>query len=628
MPNEGSRNRSNIHKLTLGALGVVYGDIGTSPLYALKESLHAGHGIALSQATLLGILSLFFWSLTLVIVLKYLLFVLRADNRGEGGITSLVALLTSRLRVPKGPPAWVPLLGIFGAGLLYGDGVITPSISVLSAVEGLQVATPALQPYVVPTTIVILLAIFLVQKGGTARLGAVFGPLTLLWFVTLAATGLPWILKRPDILMALNPWHAVAFFRDHGTHAFFAMSSVVLCVTGAEALYADMGHFGLKPIRRGWFAVVFPALLINYFGQGALVLEQGESVLGNTFYGLVTGWWLYPLVAIATTATIIASQAMISGAFSLTQQVIQLGYLPRMTLLHTSRLLEGQIYIPVVNFGLMISCILIVLIFQTSSNIAVAYGIAVTGSMAITSLLFYMVARRIWKWPLWAALPWLAVFLSVDLVFFGANLVKVASGGWIPILIALGTLAIMTTWKRGRQTLATEMTEAAISLDEFLKRIEKEKPARVPGTAVFMTINRDIAPSVLLHHYKHNQVLHERVLLLSILTEHEPSVPGLERVRTTDLTQGFIQVIARYGYMETPSVSEILTRCQACGTAINPEQVSFYLGRETFVPGGRSGMSAWRKRLFQILSKNARTATEFFNLPPDQVIEIGTQIRI
>jgi KUP system potassium uptake protein len=620
----------NLLKYALCALGVVYGDIGTSPLYALKESFNPAHGLALNEVNIFGILSLMFWSLTLVIAVKYLSFILRADKQGEGGITTLLALLLPRLEGDKDQNyrMIVVVLGLFGAGLLYGDGIITPAISVLSAIEGLEVATPAFQPYVVPLTVLILVMLFSVQKRGTAKIGTVFGTATLIWFFTLIATGLPWIIKRPDILQCINPMYAVQFFIENGMHGFLVLSSVVLCITGGEALYADMGHFGKKPIRMGWFYLVFPALLINYFGQGALVLDQGHAVIGNTFYGLVSGWMIYPLVVISTIATVIASQAMLSGAFSLTQQSVQLGYLPRTIIHHTSRETEGQIYVPKVNFFLMIACISLVLIFQASTNLAAAYGVAVTATMTITSILFFLVTRLIWNWKLLPSLSLLALFLFVDLAFLTSNLTKLLHGGWVPVSIAIGMLAIMTTWKRGRFSLGKVMASVAVPLNDFLKRVSQDKIHRVKGTAVFMTLNRDIAPSVMLHHYKHNQVLHEQVILLSIITEHDPEVSLTDRFTVTKLEEGFFKIIAKYGYMETPNVIDILTKAKGADLQFDFDTISYYLGRESFVMTGDSGMAGWRKRLFVFLSRNARPATEFFNLPPDRVIEIGSQVRI
>ncbi|HTL12511.1 MAG TPA: KUP/HAK/KT family potassium transporter [Bdellovibrionota bacterium] len=632
---EAEDRRERLHKaptfkLALGALGVVFGDIGTSPLYAIRESFNPAHGLPLTEANILGVLSLVFWSLTIVVSVKYLGFILRADHEGEGGITTLLALLLPRLQGPERARerAAVVLLALLGAGLLYGDGVLTPAISVLSAVEGLGVAAPGFRPAVVPVTVVILVALFALQSRGTGHIGALFGPLTAVWFFMIALMGLPWIFHRPDILRALNPYYAVSFFARNGHAGFLCLGAVVLCITGAEALYADMGHFGRKPIRLDWFVLVFPCLLLSYFGQGALVLDRGEAVLDNTFYGQVGGWLLYPVVAVATGAAVVASQALISGVFSLTQQAVQLGYLPRVTIHHTSRHLEGQIFVPRVNVLLMVACIALVLEFQESAGLAGAYGLAVTATMVVTSLLFGLVTVRIWGWnPIWTMLMLLA-FLSVDLGFFLANVVKIGEGGWFPVLVGMIMLALMTSWKRGREMLGKRMEELAVPLDEFFEQLAKEKPPRVKGTAVFLTLTRDIAPSVLLHHYRHNQSLHRQVLLLSIVTEHRPEVAFRDRLRITDLPQGFVKLVARYGYMQTPDVREILILAERAGLKLDPEHISYFLGRETYLNTGDSGMAKWRRSLFVFLSRNARPATEFFGLPPDRVIELGAQIRI
>jgi KUP system potassium uptake protein len=624
-----------LRKLTIAALGVVYGDIGTSPLYAVKESFNPAHGLALTPDNILGILSLVFWSLTMVVTVKYLSFIMRADNKGEGGIMALLALVGPKLleadplRRSKRRLA-VIFLGLFGAALLYGDGVITPAISVLSAIEGLQIATPAFKPVVIPLTVGILIALFHFQKNGTEKLGAIFGKITLLWFLTIAAAGVPWILQKPEILKAIHPFYAIHFFMQNGGRGFFVLGAVVLCITGGEALYADMGHFGRKPIRLGWFFIVFPALFVNYMGQGALILAKGAEAVENPFYGLVSGWLLYPMVALATAATVIASQALISGAFSLTQQAIQLGYFPRMTIKHTSESTEGQIFVPSMNRMLMIACVALVIGFEKSDNLASAYGIAVTGTMAITSFLFYVVARRIWNWPIWWAAGLVGLFMTIDLAFFGANIVKLFNGGWVPVLIAVAIFIVMVTWKRGREALSQKLVSLSMPLDKFLFDLGgRKKIHRVEGTAVFMTLTRDIAPSALLHHIKHNQSLQDRVILLSIVTEHEPVVSYHNKVRVTDLSQGFTKVIARYGYTERPDISEILLLAIGCGLAIDDiDHLSFYLGRETIVPTGPTPMALWRKKLFIFFSRNARSATEYFNLPPDRVIEIGAQIEI
>jgi KUP system potassium uptake protein len=622
------RNKADLAKIALGALGVVYGDIGTSPLYAVKECFSPPHGVQPSHENVLGILSLIFWSLTLVIVVKYLTFIMRADNKGEGGILALLALVVpprgaSRAARTRG----LVLFGLFGAALLYGDGMITPAISVLSAVEGLGVATHALEPFILPITVGILVALFLVQRHGTAKVGAIFGPATLVWFITIAATGIPWILRYPPVLEAINPYHAVWFFAHNGGHGFFVLGSVVLCITGGEALYADMGHFGRLPIRVAWYAVAFPCLLLNYFGQGALMLTHADQVT-NPFFELVTGWLRYPLVAIATTATVVASQALISGAYSLTQQAVQLGYCPRVTIVHTSGTAEGQIYIPEINNALMVACVALVIAFRESGNLAAAYGIAVTGTMSITSVLFYDVARHRWGWRPAYARALLVLFLVVDLSFFAANIVKFMDGGWFPIVVAAVIFTLMTTWKRGRAALATYMKDATLPIDAFLGDVETLKPVRVPGTAVFMTSNPDGAPPVLLHHFKHNKVLHEQVLLLSISTRHVPEVPPEDRVEVNELGHGFVQVKARYGFMQTPQVLEILRCCRTAGLDVNEDDTSYYLGRETLLTTGRSKLAAWRKRLFSIMSRNAQPATAFFGLPPNRVVEMGTQIEL
>jgi len=622
--------QAGIVSLTITALGIVYGDIGTSPLYALRECFHPGHGLALSNENILGVLSLIFWALTLVVVVKYLAFIMRADNRGEGGILSLIALILPSKS--SGPPPrsfrFLIPLGLFGAALLYGDGVITPAISVLSAIEGLRVATPAFEPVILPLTVGILFVLFAVQRRGTEKIGSVFGIATMIWFLVIAAIGFPWILKRPEILYSLNPTQAIGFFTRNGLPGFLVLGAVVLCITGAEALYADMGHFGKKPIRLGWFALVFPSLIINYLGQGALILEKQESALENPFYGLVSGWQLYPLVVLATIATVIASQALISGAYSLTHQAIQLGYFPRTLISHTSKRAEGQIFIGQVNRFLMVGSIALVLVFQRSSGLAAAYGIAVTGTMAVSSFLFFAVARHRWRWPLVSALGLTLMFLAVDLAFFSANMTKFAHGGWIPILIAMILFAIMTTWKKGRDALASAMLTSAVPLEKFLSKLDRQKPTRVPGTAIFMTATEDVAPYVLLHHYKHNQVLKEQILLLTIVTKNVPYADESERVSILPANHGFYKVKARYGFMEAPNISEILIHCLGKGLIMNVDELSFYLGRETILVDGDSKLPLWRKKAFVLLSRNARPVTDYFGLPPDQVIEVGAQVSI
>ncbi len=614
--------------VSIGALGIVYGDIGTSPLYTIRECFRGSHAVASTHENVLGVLSLIFWSLTLVIVVKYLSFIMRADNRGEGGTLALLALVgRDDAKTTKKPIAGLVLLGLFGASLLYGEGMLTPAISVLSAIEGLGVVSHALDAWIVPITCGILVAVFMLQKRGTASMAAIFGPVTLLWFVTIAAIGAPWIVRNPVVLTAVNPLHGVRFFAASGLHGFLILGSVVLCITGGEALYADMGHFGKRPIRVAWYAVVFPALLLNYFGQGALLLTKGAAV-GNTFYELVSGWMLYPLVAIATAAAIVASQALISGAYSLTQQAVQLGFSPRVTIVHTSGEAEGQVYVPEVNTILMIACLTLVLTFRQSTKLAAAYGIAVTGTMSITSILFFALATRRWNWPPWKAGGLVALFLAVDLPFFGANLFKFTHGGWFPIAVGAIVFTILVTWKRGRAALGAYMTAAALPIESFLADVETTKPHRVPGTAVFMTSNPHGAPPVLLHHFKHNKVLHRQVILLSIVTRHDPEVPHHERVAVRDLGHGFYQVTASYGFMQTPNVLEVLAACGEQGIDAKPDQVSWYLGRETLLTTGKSGMARWRKSLFAFLSRNARPATHFFRIPPNRVVELGIQIEL
>ncbi len=624
-------SKSDLAKVALGALGVVYGDIGTSPLYAMKECFTGAHAVEPNHANVLGILSLVFWSLTLVVVVKYLTYIMRADNNGEGGILSLLALSepekAAGVETPKRSRIVLVMLGLFGAALLYGDGIITPAVSILSAIEGLKVKTDAFDRFVVPITVGIIVGLFMVQKRGTARMGSIFGPTCLVWFVMIAVMGAPWIVKNPAVLAALNPAHAATFLFHHGKHGFLVLGAVVLCITGGEALYADMGHFGRLPIRVAWYCVVFPALLLNYFGQGALLLSRGAAV-ENPFFELVTGWIQYPIVVVATLATVIASQALISGAFSLTQQAVQLGYCPRVTIVHTSGKAEGQIYIPEVNNALMVACVTLVLAFKTSTNLAAAYGIAVTGTMMSTSILYFAVMRQRWKKSLPYSIVVVGSFLVIDIAFFGANATKFFEGGWVPIAVATTIFTLMTTWKRGRRALSDFMRLVSLPLDAFIADIERVKPQRVRGTAVFMTSNPDGAPPVLLHHFKHNKILHDQVLLLSISTIHVPEVSESDRIRITEVGHGFFQVTARYGFMQSPNVLDILAACREAGLSMQDDDTSFYLGRETLLTTGRSTMAGWRKRLFSIMSRNAQPATAFFGLPPNRVVEMGTQIEL
>jgi KUP system potassium uptake protein len=628
-----SHDRSKSHDLrylstlSLTALGIVYGDIGTSPLYAMRECFHGAHGIEATHANVLGVLSLIFWAIVVVVTVKYHLYVLRADNRGEGGILALMALIPPRLR-GRSQRRWLLVgLGLFGAALLYGDGMITPAISVLSAVEGLGVATPLFDPYVVPITIGILVVLFLFQRRGTAGVGAIFGPVMLLWFALLAVLGILWIVREPAVLAAVNPAHAVNFFLHNGVKGFLVLGSVFLVATGGEALYADMGHFGELPIQIDWFSLVGPSLLLNYFGQGAMLLREPKASF-NPFYHLAPSWALYPMVILATMATVIASQAIISGAFSLTSQAVQLGYLPRVKVVHTSATERGQIYIPRVNWLLMVSTVGLVLAFQKSTNLAAAYGIAVSLTMVITTLLAYVVSRYVWGWSAWLAALVTGLFLICDLAFLGANMVKIADGGWFPLAIGALVFMVMSTWKRGRGLIAERLQKGALPFSGFLASLSRDSIHRVPGTAVFMSRDPDATPAAMLHNLKHNKVLHERVVLLSVLSEEIPEVPEPEQVRVEDLGNGFYRVIARHGFMQSPGVPEVLQAAAARGLDLDLMTTTFFLSRETLVPGPRRGLQAWRDHLFAFLSQNASRPTDFFRIPPNRVVEMGMQLRL
>jgi KUP system potassium uptake protein len=609
--------------LTLAALGVVYGDIGTSPLYAIRECFLGPHAIQLTSQNVFGVLSLIVWSLVIVISIKYLGFVMRADNRGEGGILALMALI-AREREIRGRRLMI-WLGLFGAALLYGDGMLTPTISVLSAVEGLHVATSAFDKYVIPITIGILVALFSIQHRGTGRVGRAFGPVVVVWFLTIGALGLAAIIRHPAVLGALDPRHGVTFFRENHWRGYVVLGSVFLAVTGGEALYADMGHFGVRPIRLAWFALALPALLLNYFGQGAQLLLTPAAV-ENPFYHLAPDWLLYPLVILATTAAVIASQAVISGAFSLTRQAVQLGYSPRVEIEHTSSEDIGQIYVPVINWGIMVAAIGLVLGFRSSSALAGAYGVAVSTTMVITTILAYRVARELWGWTRWMGAFLLGGFLIVDLAFFGANILKVGQGGWFPLAIGVIVFALMTTWKRGRSILAQRL-RASLSLEDFLQGLGA-KSMRVPGIAVFMTQEPEGTPVTLLHNLKHNKVLHQRVVLLTILGEEVPYVAPDQRLKVEEKGKGFYRVIGRFGFMEDPNVPELLARAKPFGLEFAPLETTYFLGRETLIPSKKPGMAMWREHLFAFMARNAHRATAYFRIPPNRVVELGAQVEL
>ena len=614
--------------LALGALGVVYGDIGTSPLYGVRECFAGAHAVAASPSNVLGVMSLIFWSLIIIISIKYLVFVTRADNRGEGGILALMALIRR-----KGRGRWVLIaLGLFGASLLYGDGMISPAVAVLSAVEGLEVATSFFKPYIVPITISILVGLFLLQRRGTGGIGALFGPVMIVWFLTIAVLGIRWILLEPRVLTAINPWYAAVFFGKNGGMGFLVLGSVFLVVTGGESLYADMGHFGRRPIRLAWFSLVLPALLLNYFGQGALLLRD-PGAAEHVFYRLVpqTPWLLYPLVGLAMIATVIASQAVIAGAFSLTRQAVQLGYSPRVEIVHTSEEEIGQIYIPSVNWILMLATIGLVLGFQRSTNLAAAYGVAVTTTMVITTILAYVVARDLWGWGRISAAVLMGFFLVIDLSFFGANIVKVPQGGWFPLVVAGLVYLLMATWKQGRRLVAQRLQEGALPIEDFVRSLQPGSPARVPGTAIFLTTNTQGTPTTLLHNLKHNRVLHEQVVLMTVVTEEVPHVPQRNRVDIEPLgppEKGFYRVIAHYGFTQDPWAAQVMEALRDKGLIFDPMRTTYFLGRETLIPIRGGGMSIWQKKLFIVMARNAVRFTDFFRIPVNRVVELGMQVRL
>ena len=604
----------------------MYGDIGTSPLYAMRECFFGSHSVPATHENVLGVLSLIIYSLLLVISIKYIAIVMRADNQGEGGILALTALIPQR---PEDRGRWslLVMLGIFGAALLYGDGMITPAITVLGAIEGLKVATPLFDPYVVPVAVAILIGVFAIQRHGTHRVGGLFGPIMVIWFIVIGLLGFVWMLRQPQVLTAVDPRHAFYFFREHGWHGFAVLGAVFLVVTGGEALYADMGHFGKRPIRFAWFGLVLPALLLNYFGQGALLLTHPEAI-EQPFFLLVPGWGLVPLVVLATAAAIIASQALISGAFSLTQQAIQLGYAPRLDINHTSHHEMGQVYVPQVNWALMICTLLIVIGFGSSTALAAAYGIAVTLTMVITAMLLQVVATERWGWPPIVASVVTGLFLVIDLAFFGANALKIAHGGWLPLVIGGLLFTLMTTWKTGRQIVAARLTARAIPIEDFLASVAKAPPARVPGTAVFMTAQPKGTPPALAHNLKYNKVLHDHVVTLMITTQPVPHVPPDEQVTVRPLGQGVFEVRVRYGFMEDPNVPEALVNACNQGLTLDEDDVTYFLGRETLIVTKAPGMAMWRERLFALMARNAVRAPTFFRLPAERVVELGVTVEL
>ena len=627
-----ARAPSRLLPLTLTALGVVYGDIGTSVLYAMRECFFGSHSVRPTHDNVLGVLSLIIYSLVLVVSIKYVAIVLRADNQGEGGVLALTALIPGRTsgasgvpRLATGRPVLIAL-GIFGTALLYGDGMITPAISVLGAIEGLEVATPLFQPYVVPLTVAILVVLFLIQKYGTHRVGGLFGPIMVIWFVTLAGLGIAWIVQLPAVFGAFDPRYALAFFIDNGFIGFAVLGAVFLVVTGGEALYADMGHFGRYPIRLAWFALVLPALILNYLGQGALLLL--DPTVEHPFFLLAPSWALFPLVGLSTAAAIIASQALISGSFSITRQAIQLGLAPRLEVEHTSAREMGQIYVPQVNWALMFATVLIVVGFGSSSALAAAYGIAVTLTMIITVLLLYIVMTERWRWPKPAAAAVMILFLIVDGAFFGANALKILQGGWVTIGVALLLFTLMTTWKTGRRLLAERLTAHAIPLEDFIATAAAVRPVRVPGTAVFMTAQPTGTPPALAHNLRYNKVLHERVIVLMVSTAQVPHVPPEQRLSIQPLGQQMFNVRVQYGFMEDPDVPQALEQAREQGLEVDTEDVTYFLGRETIIVTRRKGMAIWREKLFVFMARNAVRATAFFHLPPERVIELGVQVEM
>lgn len=626
-PHTASPRGRYLFVLSLTALGIVYGDIGTSPLYAMRECFHGPHAIEATPANIFGVLSLIFWALILIISIKYCIFVLRADNHSEGGILALTALATPIKILSRSENRILVVLGIFGAALLYGDGIITPAISVLGAIEGLNVATPLFAPYVVPVTIAIIVGLFLIQSRGTAKVGRLFGPVMLVWFLVIALLGIMQIVRHPSVIGAFNPLHGFDFFMRNGWHGFLVLGTVFLVVTGGEALYADMGHFGKRPIRIVWITLVLPSLLLNYLGQGALLIEN-PGAAENPFYRLAPEWALYPLIVLATGAAIIASQALISGAYSLTMQAIQLGFMPRLKIEHTSSTQMGQIYIPALNWALMLGCITIVVGFGSSSNLAAAYGVAVTATMVITTILLGVVAREKWGWSLPLVFALTGFFLVIDLAFFGANIIKIPAGGWFPLVVGAGIFLFMTTWKKGRRILATRLLSGAHPIEDFLGDIAKQPPLRVSGTAIFMNGAGTGTPPALLHNLEHNKVLHERVVLLTVKTRQVPHVAAEDRVKVESLGQEFYRMTINYGFMEDPNIPSVLESLAPPDPTFNLMETTYFLGRETVIASKHPGMMMWRERLFALMSRNASSATAYFCLPPNRVVEMGAQVEI
>ena len=619
--------QESIPALTVAALGVVFGDIGTSPLYALKEGMSPAHGIALTQASVYGVLSLIVWTLTLVVTVKYAMIVMRADNHGEGGMLSIMSLASKGLPSNSRRRLAIITLCLIGASLFYGDSVVTPAISVISAVEGLEVISPRLHPYVLPIALLILFLLFFVQKLGTGKVGKFFGPITVLWFSSLAAVGIYQIAQNPAVLVALSPTYAVAFVISDPFKSFILLGSVFLAVTGVEALYADMGHFGKKPIRLAWFIAVFPALILCYFGQGALLIAN-PAAIQNPFYLAVPEWGRIPMVFLATAATVIASQATISGAFSLTAQAMKLGYTPRMRVLYTSATEKGQVYVPFINWAVFTMVVVLVLVFKTSSNMAAAYGIAVAGTMVVTSIMVSIVAVRVWKWKPWAYVPMIIGLLVIDSGFLSSNLLKIPDGGWFPALMGLVIYLLLVTWKKGRALVSRRLAEDSLPLIPFIESVAIAPPHRAMGTAVFMTTTPNILPHALLHNLKHNQVLHEQVVLLTVRTEEVPRVAAAKKLEVDLLDAGFVQVVAHVGYQEDIDIEALLKSCEMRGLHVEPMLTSYFLSRENVIPTDMPGMALWREYLFVWMYKNGARASDFFRIPANRVVELGTQVEI